>query len=700
LNTPVLLSILASATVLVAGCARQPEPAPAPDPAAAGASASVTPRGETEPGLEDDGNDVAFWLHPDDAARSLVLVSGGTAGLELFGLDGRRVGGFAEGEFDYVDVSYGFQRAGSTAPLVVAYDRQSGGLVVLAVDPVSGAVSRVSSRTLDTGGEVTGLCTYRSALTGRHYAFASVDGGQLQQWELFARDDEVDGRLIRTLPIGSGAGYCAVDGVTGELYVAEETVGIWRLAAEPETDAERTAIDLVAPFGRIAEEVKGLAVYRVDDSSAYLIAGDVNAGRYLVYGTADGNFLGSFTLAADGGIDAVTESEGIAVTTLTTDTAAPGGLFAVFDEDNDGSPGNVKLVPWAAIASALKLGSASVDPRVTAPASARVVEASVETVPVQDYGDAADDPAIWVHPTDPARSLVIGTNKKRGLDVYDLAGQRLQSVPDGRMNNVDLRAGFPLAGQQVAVVAASNRTDKSLALYRVDPFNRRLENVAASMIPTGLADPYGLCMYRSAKTGEYYVFINDSEDGAFRQWRLVAEGDRIGAEVVRDFTVGSQAEGCVADDETGALYIAEEDVGIWRYNAEPDAAPDRVAVDSTEGGRLNADVEGLGLFVGTEGGGYLVASNQGGDNYAVYRREGANEFVGFFDVVANDELGIDGVSETDGLEISSAPLGAAFPRGVFIAQDGRNISPAERQNFKLVPWERIESLLEPAPAGK
>src|SRR5215217_5343493 len=92
--------------------------------------------------------------------------------------------------------------------------------------------------------------------------------------------------------------------------------------------------------------------------------------------------------------------------------------------------------------------------------SAKPVFASVETEPVQSAHDAADDPAIWVHPTDPARSLIIGTDKKQGLDVYDLGGKRVQTLPDGRMNNVDLRYGFKLDGHEVAIVAATNRSDQ------------------------------------------------------------------------------------------------------------------------------------------------------------------------------------------------------------------------------------------------
>jgi phytase-like protein/calcineurin-like phosphoesterase family protein len=43
---------------------------------------------------------------------------------------------------------------------------------------------------------------------------------------------------------------------------------------------------------------------------------------------------------------------------------------------------------------------------------AAVVGATVETDPVPHRGDAADDPAIWVHPADPSLSTIIGTDKQ------------------------------------------------------------------------------------------------------------------------------------------------------------------------------------------------------------------------------------------------------------------------------------------------
>ncbi|WP_204319900.1 phytase, partial [Klebsiella pneumoniae] len=40
----------------------------------------------------------------------------------------------------------------------------------------------------------------------------------------------------------------------------------------------------------------------------------------------------------------------------------------------------------------------------------------------------ADDPAVWLHPTDAGKSLVITSVKNGGLRVYDLGGNQVQSL--------------------------------------------------------------------------------------------------------------------------------------------------------------------------------------------------------------------------------------------------------------------------------
>ena len=139
----------------------------------------------------------------------------------------------------------------------------------------------------------------------------------------------------------------------------------------------------------------------------------------------------------------------------------------------------------------------------------------------------------------------------------------------------------------------------------------------------------------------------------------------------------------MADDALGRLYVAEEDRGIWRYGAEPGAGSRRTLVDRTgAGGHLGADVEGLAIPAGPRGTGHLVASSQGDDRFAVYRRGGRNAYVRSFR--SGPTAGIDGVTDTDGIDVTARPLGPRFPRGLFVAQDGDN--DGAHQNFKLVPW--------------
>src|SRR3546814_5500042 len=101
----------------------------------------------------------------------------------------------------------------------------------------------------------------------------------------------------------------------------------------------------------------------------------------------------------------------------------------------------------------------------------------------------------------------------------------------------------------------------------------------------------------------------------------------------------------------------------------------------------------MAIYKQDDGKGYLVVSSQGNDSYALFRREGDSAYVGSFRIGADIAAGIDGVSETDGLDVTSRAAGPGFPRGLMVVQDGRNVSPPENQNFKLVPWERIAEAL-------
>ena len=306
----------------------------------------------------------------------------------------------------------------------------------------------------------------------------------------------------------------------------------------------------------------------------------------------------------------------------------------------------------------------------------------VSQVETAAFGGEEDDIAIWIHPTDTAQSKVIGTIKtsSSSLAVYTLSGQMLQTVAVPNVNNVDLRYNFSLSGQPTAILAGSNRNSNSIVLYRIDPQTGFLTNVAARNIATGI-DIYGCAMYVSPTSGKYYVFVS-SESGVVQQWELRdAGGGKVDAVQVRSFSVGSQVEGMVADDELGFLYVGEENDGIWKYSAEPSGGSGRTLVDGTgSGGHISADVEGLAIYYKPNGTGYLLASSQGSNDFSVYRREGNNSFLGDFQLVSGG--GIDAVSDTDGIDVTNFPLGSQFPQGMFVAQDNND-------NFKFVRWNTI-----------
>ncbi|MCC6742541.1 MAG: phytase [Acidobacteria bacterium] len=333
----------------------------------------------------------------------------------------------------------------------------------------------------------------------------------------------------------------------------------------------------------------------------------------------------------------------------------------------------------------LNIGDPVAKPLTPAPVPADTIDitAVVETVPVPVGGDAADDPAIWVNPKDSSKSLVLGTNKQLGLHVYDLAGSELQMIRDGKLNNVDLRDGFKLGTRTVALVTAGNRSTNSISVYALDPATLRVENVAARLITT--APAYGSCMYRSAKTGKFY-YILANKVGTVEQWELFDNGaGKVDGKLVRTFKLDSQIEGCVADDELGHLYIGEEAVGIWKFGAEPDAGDVRTPMAMASGGRLTIDVEGMAIAKSGPKKGFIVVSSQGNNTYVVFRREGSNEYVRTVRVVDGD--GIDGTSDTDGLDVTSADLGGRFRHGLMVVQDGFNDKGF--QNFKYVPLEKV-----------
>ncbi|WP_339439465.1 phytase [Pseudomonas sp. EA_15y_Pfl1_P104] len=566
-------------------------------------------------------------------------------GLQLLDSKGVELARF-KGNFTGLDT-----RAAGAQVLVASLDNDRQQALLVSLDPSRKSFGKpLYLPTRDYA--VNGLCLYRDAAANL-YVFLVGEEGKGEQWLVGNGSTLVsEPQRVRGVPLPPSAQFCQVDDATQQLVVNEENVGWWAYPAHPEAEVKRTPVAL---FDNPKREAGAMAlvsgaVVALDPKTAQLHLFQHNGERWIEHA--------SLTLPG------LKEPEQLTIN---------GQQVLVRDDDTG------KLyqgtVNWQA-------KPVTVEPVLPEVAAVR------QTDPVGRQGDAADDPAIWIHPEQPERSRVLGTNKKQGLLAYDLDGKLLQELAVGRLNNVDVRPNFKLGAQTVDLAVASNRDHNSLSLFSIDRTTGELRE--AGEVPTPLKEIYGICLFQPA-SGEIYAIAN-GKDGTFLQYRLSAPDGRVQGKLVRQFKVDSQPEGCVADDQRQRLFLGEEDVGVWAVDARGDQPATLTSVIKV-GPQLHADVEGLALYQSNERD-YLVISSQGNDSYLVVDAEPPFAMHGAFRVGLNAAAGIDGASETDGLEVSAINLGGPWSKGMLVVQDGRKRMPEQTQNFKFVPWADVTRALK------
>ncbi|WP_339420411.1 MULTISPECIES: phytase [unclassified Pseudomonas] len=566
-------------------------------------------------------------------------------GLQLLDSKGVELARF-KGNFTGLDT-----RAAGAQVLVASLDNDRQQALLVSLDPSRKSFGKpLYLPTRDYA--VNGLCLYRDAAANL-YVFLVGEEGKGEQWLVGNGSTLVsEPQRVRGVPLPPSAQFCQVDDATQQLVVNEENVGWWAYPAHPEAEVKRTPVAL---FDNPKREAGAMAlvsgaVVALDPKTAQLHLFQHNGERWIEHA--------SLTLPG------LKEPEQLTIN---------GQQVLVRDDDTG------KLyqgtVNWQA-------KPVTVEPVLPEVAAVR------QTDPVGRQGDAADDPAIWIHPEQPERSRVLGTNKKQGLLAYDLDGKLLQELAVGRLNNVDVRPNFKLGAQTVDLAVASNRDHNSLSLFSIDRTTGELRE--AGEVPTPLKEIYGICLFQPA-SGEIYAIAN-GKDGTFLQYRLSAPDGRVQGKLVRQFKVDSQPEGCVADDQRQRLFLGEEDVGVWAVDARGDQPATLTSVIKV-GPQLHADVEGLALYQSNERD-YLVISSQGNDSYLVVDAEPPFAMHGAFRVGLNAAAGIDGASETDGLEVTAINLGGPWSKGMLVVQDGRKRMPEQTQNFKFVPWADVTRALK------
>ncbi|MEU3917809.1 phytase [Streptomyces sp. NPDC029004] len=332
------------------------------------------------------------------------------------------------------------------------------------------------------------------------------------------------------------------------------------------------------------------------------------------------------------------------------------------------------------------------------------------------------------------------------------AGPRPDDAP-GRFNNVDLVQGLRLSSQKADIAVTTDRGNDRLRVYRIDrdrpggPLIDVTDPAAEPVFSTGQDEindqktAYGLATWTDRSSGRSYALVSRRNRTAVALLELTARPDgTVGYRKLRTLDLPStfrlpdgsswtpcaepgelpQVEGMVVDPANGMLYAGQEDVGIWRMRADLTGRPQLVdkvrefgipgvydeeteectaGADPGFGGkRLAADVEGLTLLTERDGDGYVMASSQGDNTFALYDREleDDNEYEGGFRVAAATGT-LDGSEECDGAAVLNAPLGRKYPHGLLVVQDGHD-TPAqgerEATGFKFVDLDDVMDSVE------
>jgi 3-phytase len=183
-----------------------------------------------------------------------------------------------------------------------------------------------------------------------------------------------------------------VDDFHRVLYLAQERVGIWKMALDPPS-SQPALMDRVKSFGLaylrvlhpekkkptcqverndgaalgsdyLSADVEGLTIYDTGQGSGYLLASSQGAGKFVVYDRVSGAFIGTFAIGG-GLIDGSEQCDGAHVVSASLSAELADGLLVVQDGCNTphttGPEGlardstNFKFVRWADVARSLGL---------------------------------------------------------------------------------------------------------------------------------------------------------------------------------------------------------------------------------------------------------------------------------------------------------------------------------------------------------
>ncbi|MEI7585716.1 phytase [Runella sp.] len=304
----------------------------------------------------------------------------------------------------------------------------------------------------------------------------------------------------------------------------------------------------------------------------------------------------------------------------------------------------------------------------------------------------SDDPAVWVNPTDPSKSLIIGTDKDLdgALYVFNLEGKVQQDkVVRGlkRPNNVDVEYGLKLKGVSTDIAVTTERFTHKLRIFSL-PDMKPVDNGGIEVFENetgeGFRDLMGIALYKNRKD-EIYAIVGRKTGPTTGEylWQYLLQDDSKGqvkATLVRKFGLYSgkkEIESIAVDDELGYVYYSDEGVGVRKYYADPAKGNEQLALFATTG--FTEDHEGISIYKLSKTKGYILVSDQGADKFHIFSREGTKQNPNEHPLLKIVQVK---AHQSDGSETIALPFNFTFKKGLFIAM-------SDDRTFHLYRWEDI-----------
>ena len=315
------------------------------------------------------------------------------------------------------------------------------------------------------------------------------------------------------------------------------------------------------------------------------------------------------------------------------------------------------------------------------------------TVVTQPLPHDTDDPAIWIHPTDATKSVIVGTDKDTdgGLYMYDLKGTILKkSISLKRPNNVDIAYGLKIGASTIDIAVTTERETNKIRIFSMPNFEPIDNGGIDVFVGETERDPMGIALYTRPSDGAIFAIVGRKfgPSGTYLwQYELKDSGNgNVGAELVRkfgNFSGKKEIEAIAVDNELGFVYCSDENIGIRKYYADP-AKNDNTELALFGQKDFKSDHEGIAIYKSSATTGYILVSNQQANTFVVFAREGTNGN-------PNQHLKLAEVStstiECDGADATSVNLGTQFPKGMLVAM-------SNGMTFHYYNWEVIQKIID------